>query len=129
MRLLTWLVTNVLAVAAAAWLVDGIRFAGPRNWPAELEEKWLTVVAVGVILGLVSSVVKPVVKLLSLPFIVLTLGLFLWVINALMLMLTSWLAGELGLGFRVVDFFWAALLGAVVISVVNWAVDRVLERP
>ena len=127
MRILTWLVTNTLAVAAAAWLVDGIRVAGPQRWPAELEEKWLTVVGVGVILGLVSMVVKPVVTLLTLPFILLTLGLFLWVVNALMLWLAGWLAGELELGFRVADFFWAALLGALVISVVNWAVDRVLD--
>lgn len=126
-RLLTWLLTNTLAVAAAAWLVEGIRFTGPKDWPAELEEKWLTVVGVGVILGIVSSLVKPVVKLLSLPFIVLTLGLFLWVINAAMLMLTGWLAEQLDLGFRVADFFWAALLGALVITVVNWLVSAVVD--
>jgi putative membrane protein len=128
MRILTWLVTNTLAVAAAAWLVDGIDFAGPDRWPAELQEKGLPVIGVGVILGLVSSFVKPVVQLLSIPFIVLTLGLFLWVINALMLMLTGWLAQQLDLGFRVDDFFWDALLGALVISIVNWLVDAVLDR-
>lgn len=127
MRILTWLLTNTLAVAAAAWLVEGIRIKGPGEWPAELEEKWLTVVGVGVILGIVSSLVKPVVKLLSLPFIVLTLGLFLWVINAGMLMLTGWLAEQLELDFRVADFFWAALLGALVITVVNWLVSAVLD--
>jgi putative membrane protein len=128
MRILTWLVTNTLAVAAAAWLVDGIDFAGPDRWPAELQEKGLAVIGVGVILRLVSSFVKPVVQLLSIPFIVLTLGLFLWVINALMLMLTGWLAQQLDLGFRVDDFFWDALLGALVISIVNWLVDAVLDR-
>ena len=127
MRILTWLLANTLAVAAAAWLVDGIRVTGPDRWPAELEGKWLTVLAVGVILGLVSMLVKPVVKLLSLPFILLTLGLFLWIINAAMLSLTGWLARRLDLGFRVEDFFWAALLGALVISVVNWAVARVTD--
>lgn len=124
MRILAWLVANTLAVAAAAWLVDGIDVTGG----GDLLEKTPTVVAVGVILGLVSAVVKPVVKLLSLPFIVLTLGLFLWVINALMLQLTGWVAGRLDLGFRVDDFFWDALLGALVISVVNWLVDSVLDR-
>lgn len=127
MRLLTWLLTNTVAVAVAAWLVDGIRFPGPRSWPAELEEKWLTVVAVGVILGLVSILVKPVVTVLSIPFIVLTLGLFLWVINAAMLMLTGWLAGVLDLRFEVDDFFWAALLGALVITIVNWLMASVLD--
>src|SRR3990170_5569905 len=116
MRILAWLVTNPLAVAAATWLVDGIRVAGPTRWPAELEEKWLTVVAVGVLLGLVSAVVKPVITFLTFPFILLTLGLLLWVINALMLSLAGWLAGGLDLGFHVRDFFWAALLGALVVS-------------
>jgi len=128
MRILTWLVTNTLAVAAAAWLVDGIDFAGPDRWPAALQEKGLAVVAVGVILGLVSAFVKPVVQLLSIPFIVLTLGLFLWAINAFMLMLTGWLAQQLDLGFRVDDFFWSALLGALVISIVNWLVASLLDR-
>jgi putative membrane protein len=58
--------------------------------------------------------------------IVVTLGLFLWVINAGMLMLTAWLADLFDLGFHVDDFFWAALLGALVITVVNWVVDGVL---
>ena len=128
MRIVTWLIANTLAVAAAAWLVDGIDFTGADRWPAELQDKGLSVLAVGVILGLVSAVVKPAVKLLSLPFIVLTLGLFLWVINALMLVLTGWVAGQVDLGFRVDDFFWDALLGALVISVVNWLVDSVLDR-
>ena len=57
-------------------------------------------------MGLVSVFVEPVVKLLSLPFIVLTIGLFLLVINALMLMLTAWIAGLLDIGFHV-DGFWA----------------------
>ena len=128
MRILTWLVANTLAVAAATWLVDGIRVEGPTRWPAELEQKWLTVVAVGVLLGIVSMVVKPVITFLTFPFILLTLGLLLWVINALMLSLAGWLAGELDLGFHVRDFFWAALLGALVVSVVNWLVDSALDR-
>ena len=127
MKILAWLLTNTLAVAAAAWLVDGIRFPGPDTWPQEFEEKWLTVVAVGVVLGLVSMFVKPIVTILSIPFIVLTLGLFLWVINAAMLMLTAWLADLLGLKFEVGDFFWSALLGALVITVVNWLMSAVLD--
>jgi putative membrane protein len=74
----------------------------------------------------VSSFVKPVVTILSIPFIIVTLGLFLWVINALMLTLTSWLAEQFDLAFVVKDFFWSALLGALVITVVNWAVATVM---
>lgn len=123
MRLLIWLVSNTLAVGVAAWLVPGIRFTGGGG----LAEYWPTLLGVGVILGLVSSFVKPVIKVLSIPFIILTLGLFLWVINALMLELTAWLAKQLDLGFRVGDFFWQALLGALVITIVNWAVSSVVD--
>lgn len=123
MRLVIWLVTNTLAVGVAAWLVPGIRFTERGG----LAEYWPTLLAVGVILGLVSSIVKPVVKVLSIPFIILSLGLFLWIINALMLELTAWLARQLDLGFRVDDFFWQALLGALVITLVNWAVDTLVD--
>ena len=124
MRLLIWLVTNTLAVGAAAWLLPGIRFTEDGG----LAEYWPTLLAVGVILGLVSAVVKPIVTVLSIPFILLTLGLFLWVINALMLELTAWLAEQLDLGFRVDSFFWQALLGALVITLVTWAVDAVVDH-
>ncbi len=124
MKLVVWLLTNTLAVWVAAWIVPGIGFAGQGKGIAEY---WPTLLGVGVILGIVSSLVKPVVKLLSLPFIILTLGLFLWVINAGMLELTAWLARQLDLDFRVDDFFWSALLGALVISLVNWAVATVVD--
>lgn len=123
MKLVIWLIANTLAVAVAAWIVPGIRFTEKGG----LAEYWPTLLAVGVILGVVSSFVKPVVKILSIPFIILTLGLFLWVINALMLLLTSWLAKQLDLGFVVNDFFWSALLGALVISLVNWFVASVAD--
>jgi putative membrane protein len=123
MRLVIWLIANTLAVAVAAWIVPGIRFTDKGG----LAEYWPTLLAVGIILGVVSSFVKPVVKILSIPFIILTLGLFLWVINALMLLLTSWLAKQLDLGFVVNDFFWSALLGALVISLVNWFVASVAD--
>ncbi len=124
MKIVVWLLTNTLAVWVAAWIVPGIRFADQGQG---IGEYWPTLLGVGVILGVVSSIVKPIVKLLSLPFIILTLGLFLWVINALMLQLTAWLAGEFDLGFRVGDFFWSALLGALVISLVNWGVATVVD--
>ena len=80
---------------------------------------------VGVVFGVVNAVVRPVVKLFSLPFILLTLGLLIFVINALMLMLTSWLSEQLGLGFSV-DGFWTAVVGALIITVVSWVLELVL---
>jgi putative membrane protein len=121
MRFVTWLLTTAAGVAVAAWLLDGISFDG-TDW----QDKVLPLLGVSLILGLVTTFVAPVVKLLSLPFIILTLGLLLLVINALMLMLTAWLADAFDLGFTV-DGFWAALLGSVVITLATWAIELVLD--
>ena len=125
MRFLSWLLTTAVAVAVAAWLIDGIRFAGPRQWPDELTEKLVPLLLVALILGVVTSFVKPILTLLSIPFIIVTLGLFLLVINAAMLRLTSWLAGELDIGFRVTGW-WPAIGGAIVITLTTWVVDGIL---
>ncbi|MGZ8745448.1 MAG: phage holin family protein [Nocardioides sp.] len=125
MRFLSWLVTTALAVAAAAWLLDGIVFEGPTTWPDEFTEKLVPLLVVALILGVVSSFVKPILTLLSIPFIIITLGLFLLVINAAMLRLTSWLAGELDIGFTVAGW-WPAIGGAIVITLTTWVVDGIL---
>ena len=126
MRLLTWFVTNALALAAATFLVQGIAFNGPNAGQAELQEKAVPLIAVALILGLITSFVKPVLKFLSFPFIILTLGLFLLVINAALLKLTGYVANQLDIGFYV-ESWTAAFLGSVVITVVTWIVDSVIS--
>ena len=121
MRFVTWLLTNAAAVAVAAWLLDGIRVAGDR-W----QDKIVPLLAAALILGLVTVFVEPVVKFLSLPFIVLTVGLFLLVINAAMLLLTAAIADGLDIGFTV-DGFWTAVLGALVITVVTGFIDIAVD--
>ena len=125
MRFLTWLLTTAIALATAAWLIDGIRFSGPSSGSAELQEKLLPLILVSLLLGLISSFVKPVLTILSIPFIIVTLGLFLLVINAAMLMLTGWLADKLDIGFDVTGF-WPAVGGAIVITLVTWIVDGII---
>jgi putative membrane protein len=124
-RFLTWLLTTAIAVATAAWLIDGIRFSGPDSGSAEIQEKLLPLILVSLLLGVVSSFVKPVLTILSIPFIIVTLGLFLLVINAAMLMLTGWLADQLDIGFEVTGF-WPAVGGAIVITLVTWIVDGII---
>jgi len=121
-RILTRVVVNALALAAAAWLLADIYVTG-----ATTGTKLLHLLLVAVIFGVVNTFVSPVVKLLSLPFIILTLGLLIFVINALMLMLTGWLSTQFGLGFHV-DGFWTAVLGAIIISIVTWGLELVLDR-
>jgi putative membrane protein len=126
-RFLGWLLGNAVALAVAAWLIDGIRFTGPTTGTEEIRHKLLPVLGVALSLGVVRALVKPVLQILSLPFIILTLGLFLLVINAAMLLLTGWLADKLGIGFEVTGF-WPAVGGAIVITIVTWFADKVLDR-
>ena len=120
MRFLIWVVVNALAIAAAAWLLDGITVTGDTELA-----RVVTMLVVGLIFGLVNTFVTPVVKLLSLPFILLTLGLLIFVINALMLLLTSWIAGLLGVGFHV-DGFWTAVWGAIIVSIAGWILELLI---
>src|SRR5690606_37372383 len=90
------------------------------------EEQVITLIVVAAIFAAVNVVVRPVVKLLSLPFYVLTLGLFTFIVNALMLWLTSWIAGLLDVAFHV-DGFWSAVLGGLVISFVSWLLNLLVR--
>ena len=120
MKFLIWIVVNALALAVAIFLLDGIRLTGDST-----QDKLVTLVLVALIFGVVNAFVGPVMKLLSLPFIILTLGLLLLVINGLLLLLTSWISGQVGLGFRV-DGFFTALLGAIIVAVAGWLLRIVL---
>ncbi|OEV09516.1 putative membrane protein [Streptomyces sp. Amel2xB2] len=111
---------NAAALAVATWLVSGIELTG-----ADTTSKTVTLIVVALIFGVVNFVVKPLLKFISLPLLVLTLGLFTLVINALMLMLTSWVAGRLDVSFHV-DGFGTAFLGGLIISIVAWALHMVL---
>ena len=125
MRFLTWLVTTALALAVATLLIDGISFDGPVHGQEEIKHKLVPLLLVALIFGVITSFVKPILTILSIPFIIVTLGLFLLVINAALLKLTSWLADQLDLGFHV-DGFWNALVGAVIVTIVGWGVRTAL---
>lgn len=121
MKFIVWVLVNALALGAAVWLLDGITLTGGSD-----TDKVLTLLGVALVFGVVNAVVRPVLKLLALPFIIVTLGLLIFVINAAMLMLTSEIAGALDLGFKVDEFWWTAIWGAIIISVTS-AILGVLE--
>ncbi|HEU5037569.1 MAG TPA: phage holin family protein [Nocardioides sp.] len=123
-KLVGWLVTNAVALAAAVLIFDGIGFDGSSGWDEVADNVW-ALLFVALILGIVNSFVSPVIKFLSIPFIIITLGLFLLVINALMLLFTEWLVGLFDIDFYV-DGFWNAVGGAIVITVVTWVVGLLL---
>lgn len=140
MVLVLRLIVNTLALWVATLLVPGISLRettgiyAPGAGAIEDQISVPTVTAlliVAVVFTLVNAVVKPIVQFLSLPLTILTLGLFLLVVNALMLMLTSWITGAVQLfgAEYVVSGFWAAFFGAIVIGLVNWVVGMVLPSP
>lgn len=118
MRLLLRWAVAAAAVGAAAWLLPGIQVEG--GLPA------LFVIAL--ILGFVNALVRPLVRRLACGLIFLTIGLFLFVINAVMLLLTELLARMAGVGFSI-DSFWDAFLGALIISVVSFLLSVLLPEP
>lgn len=122
-RIVLRLLTTALGLAAAAWLLEGVSFpGGAREGAAAIQDDLVPLLLVAAILGLVTSVVKPILKVLSIPLIILTLGLFLLVINAAMLLLTGALADALDIEFRV-DGFWTAVGASIIITIVTWVVD------
>ncbi|MEU4196427.1 phage holin family protein [Kribbella sp. NPDC026611] len=121
MKLIIRLVANAVALAVASWLLAGITLQGSTTG-----RRILTLLVVAAIFGIVNAIVKPVVKTLSCLFVFLTLGLFLVVINAAMLLLTSWITGKLDVQFHV-DGFWSAVWGSIIISVVGVVVNALLR--
>jgi putative membrane protein len=125
MGFLLKLLAYAAGLAVAAWLLDDIRFTGPSTGSAELQEKVLPLLGVALILTLVNTFIRPILNVISFPITILSLGLFLLVINGLMLLLANRIADAFDLGFRV-NGFWTAVIGAIVITVVGWLVDMVV---
>ena len=110
-RFVLRLVVNAVAVFLAANLVPGLHVTGPG-----------IALLAGVFLGFVNAVIKPILFVLTLPFTIVTLGLFIFVVNAICLALVAWLIP----GFRI-DGFWSALAGAIVISIVSWLLNAIVN--
>ena len=111
---------HLLITAAALWvatrIVPGIAFTG---------DNYAALLGVALVFGAVNVIVKPILQLFSFPVVVLTLGLFLLVINGLMLLLTSYLSSRLGFGFHV-DGILPAIIGSLVVSLTAGAMNLVL---
>lgn len=123
MKILLRIVINAVALWVAAALLSGIELGEDGNTGRTI----VTAVVVGAIFGVINTFVRPILTILSLPFVIVTLGLFLVVINAAMLSVTSWLSGELDLAFHVDDFFWDAIWGAIIVSIVSWALSIFID--
>jgi putative membrane protein len=123
MRWILRLLANAAALAMATWILSGITLTGSST-----TRQILTLLIVALIFGVLNAIIKPIFAIVTIPLILLTLGLFLIVINACMLLLTSWLAGLLNIGWNV-DGFWTALLGGIIISIVSFILNVFLPDP
>jgi putative membrane protein len=113
------LLINAAALYVAVWLVPGLEFDfGPSD-------AWWKFLLVAFVFGLVNTFLRPILRIFTLPITIMTLGLFLLVINALMLLLTGAISAELDLGLTVADFL-AAFLGSIVISIVGFILSMVI---
>jgi putative membrane protein len=118
MRFLIRLLINAAALWIATRLVSGITASSD---PA-------TFLAVALVFGLLNALVGPLLRMLTCPLMILTLGFFTFVINAVILLLTSALAGRFGLGFHVAGF-WSAFWGALVVSIVSVLLSIFVREP
>ena len=120
MKFIVRLIASALALAAAAYFVDGITLE-----PAPGRDQAVTLIVVAVIFGVVNAILRPLVRLLSFPLIILTLGLFTLVVNGFLLLVTGWISEWLDVPFSV-DGFWPAVLGAIIISIITFVINVAL---
>ncbi|SBT53686.1 phage holin family protein [Micromonospora narathiwatensis] len=120
MGFLIRLAITAIALWITTLIVPGVEVTG-RN----ATDTALTLLVVALIFGVVNAVLKPVIRVLGCVFYLLTLGLFALVVNALLFLLTNWIAQELHQPFHV-DGFWAAFWGAIVVAVVSWLMSVVV---
>ena len=117
-KLLLRVVVTALGLWVATAIVPGVEVGG------EGVDQAVTLALVAVVFGVVNALIGPIIKVLAFPLYLLTFGLIAIVANALLFWLTGWLAGLLDLEF-IVEGFWAALLGALVVAIVSWAIGAI----
>lgn len=110
---ITW-AFNTVALFVATWLLSGLSYGS--DW-------WALLIA-ALVFTLVNFFLKPVLAILSIPFIIVTLGIFYFLINVLMLYLTHWIVPQF-----TIESFWWAVLAAIIVSAVNWTLRVLIERP
>ena len=108
--LLSWL-ANIVSLLVADWIFDGVSI-----------ERWWPLILGAAVLGIANTIVKPILTLLTLPLVIVTLGLFYFVINVLMLALAEWIAPDFS-----IDGFWTYIGATIVVSIVNWAMHSIFE--
>ncbi len=113
--LLRWLFLAI-AIAFTAWLMSGVQIHG---------DFWVSLLIVSAVLGLINAIIRPIIMFFTCPLIILTLGLFTLLVNAMMLSLTAWLLPNL----LTVDGFWATFFASLIISIVSGLLNIFIHEP
>ncbi|BCJ65165.1 phage holin family protein [Polymorphospora rubra] len=127
MSLVKGIVIRLASTALAFWLAT-LLIPGIHLNTGSIGEAVVALLLVSVIFGLVNAVLQPVIKTIGCAFYLLTLGLIALVVNGLLFLLTSWIAGQLDLPFHVENFWPSAVLGALLVGVVTWVLGLILDR-
>jgi putative membrane protein len=119
------IIIRLLITAVSLWistlLIDGIKL-NTDSLPGKIG----TLLAVAVIFGIINAILRPIIKAIGCGLYVLTLGLIALVVNGLLFLLTSWIAGKLDLPFHVADFWPSAVLGALLVGIVSWVLNMLV---
>ena len=121
MGIIIRLVITAVSLWIATLVIDGIELT-TSSLPAKIG----TLLVVAAIFGIVNGILRPIIKGIGCGFYILTLGLIALVVNGLLFLLTSWIAGELDLPFHVNDFWPSAVLGALLVGVVSWLLNALV---
>lgn len=119
------IILRLAASAVAVWIA-GLLISGIRVEAETAAGTIGTVVAVAAIFGVINAVLRPIIKTVGCAFYALTLGLIAIVVNALLFLLTGWIAQQLDLPFEIDNFWPSAVLGALVVGIVSWLINLVV---
>jgi putative membrane protein len=119
------IIIRLVITAVSLWLAT-IFISGIELTTDSVPQKIGTLLAVAVIFGVVNAVLRPIIKVIGCGLYVLTLGLLALVVNGLLFLLTSWIAGQFDLPFHVADFWPSAVLGALLVGVVSWLLNMLV---
>ncbi len=126
MKFVSWLLVNAGALAVALWVIPGIYLEGPTHGSEEFKHKIWRLLIVAVIFGVVNAIIRPILTIATLPAVILTLGLFILVINAALLALTAWIADHTSLGLHVTGF-WPAFWGGLIIAAASMLLRSIIN--
>jgi putative membrane protein len=119
------IIIRLVITAVSLWLAT-VFISGIELTTDSVPQKIGTLLAVAVIFGIVNAVLRPIIKVIGCGFYILTLGLLALVVNGLLFLLTSWIAGQFDLPFHVDDFWPSAVLGALLVGVVSWLLNMLV---